>query len=139
MQNQKAPPNVLKVWKEAKRAQLNAHAPYSKFFVGAAFRSKKRIYSGCNVENASYGATLCAERVAITKAISEGARGLEDLVIVANTESPTPPCGLCLQVLTEFAEPGLRIWLANRRKIFGVYAFKELMSLPFSKKRLKAP
>ncbi len=81
----------------------NAHAPYSKFRVGAAVEDADgRIHTGCNVENATYGLTVCAERVAIFKAISEGARRFVRVAVVADTETLTPPCGACRQILWEF-------------------------------------
>lgn len=87
----------------AKQARENAHAPFSNFRVGAALRAKSgRIYTGCNVENASYGLTCCAERVAIFKAISEGERGFESIAVVTDAESLTPPCGACRQIIWEF-------------------------------------
>jgi cytidine deaminase len=91
----------------------NAHAPFSKFKVGAAVEdSAGRIHTGCNVENATYGLTVCAERVAIFKAISEGARGFKRVAVVADTESLTPPCGACRQILWEFCGD-IEIVLAN--------------------------
>lgn len=87
----------------ARQAREFAHAPYSRFRVGAAVRTKTgRIFSGCNIENASYGLTLCAERVAIFKAVSEGEREFDSIVVVADTEQLTPPCGACRQIIWEF-------------------------------------
>jgi cytidine deaminase len=84
-------------------ARENAHAPFSKFRVGAAvLDAEGRIHTGCNVENATYGLTLCAERVAIFKAISEGARSFTRVAVVADTANLTPPCGACRQILWEF-------------------------------------
>src|SRR5262250_2356123 len=81
----------------------NAHAPYSHFLVGAALEDESgRVHTGCNVENATYGLTICAERVAVFKAISEGARTFRRIGIVADTDSLTPPCGACRQILWEF-------------------------------------
>ncbi len=83
--------------------RLNAHAPFSKFQVGAAVEdSTGKIHTGCNVENATYGLTVCAERVAIFKAVSEGAKGFRRVAVVADTETLTPPCGACRQILWEF-------------------------------------
>jgi cytidine deaminase len=97
----------------AVEARRNAHAPYSKFQVGAAVEdSSGRIHTGCNIENATYGLTLCAERVAIFKAISEGARRFTRVAIVADTETLTPPCGACRQILWEFCGD-VEIVLAN--------------------------
>ena len=87
----------------ARAARENAHAPFSKFFVGAAVHAKSgRIYGGCNIENASYGLTLCAERVAIFKALSEGERDFEAIAIVTDCDALTPPCGACRQIIWEF-------------------------------------
>ncbi|HYP13197.1 MAG TPA: cytidine deaminase [Bryobacteraceae bacterium] len=87
----------------ARRGRENAHAPFSKFKVGAALQAiDGRIFSGCNVENATYGLTMCAERVAVFKAISEGARRFRAVAVVADTEVLTPPCGACRQILWEF-------------------------------------
>lgn len=86
----------------ATAARENAHAPYSSFRVGAALRAKSgRVYTGCNVENASYGLTICAERVALVKAISEGERGFEAIAVVTDTDTLTPPCGACRQFIWE--------------------------------------
>ncbi len=80
-----------------------AHAPFSNFKVGAAIQDENgKIYTGCNVENATYGLTVCAERVAVVKAISEGAGKLLRIAVVADTEALTPPCGACRQILWEF-------------------------------------
>jgi cytidine deaminase len=87
----------------AKQARENAHAPYSNFRVGAALRAKSgRIYSGCNVESASYGLTCCAERVAILKAVSEGDRGFDAIAVVTDADAPAAPCGACRQLIWEF-------------------------------------
>ncbi|HWF39575.1 MAG TPA: cytidine deaminase [Candidatus Acidoferrales bacterium] len=88
----------------AAKARENSHAPFSKFKVGAALRAKSgKIYGGCNVENASYGLTCCAERVAIFKAISEGERGgFDAIAVVTDTDALTPPCGACRQLIWEF-------------------------------------
>ena len=84
-------------------AREHAHAPYSKFRVGAALEDVTgRVHTGCNVENATYGLTICAERVAVFKAISEGARSFRRMAIAADSESLTPPCGACRQILWEF-------------------------------------
>ena len=87
----------------ARAARENAHAPFSGFKVGAALEDAAgRIHTGCNVENATFGLTLCAERVAVFKAISEGARSFRRIAVVADTERLTPPCGACRQILWEF-------------------------------------
>ncbi len=85
------------------KARENSHAPYSKFRVGAAVRTKKgKIYTGCNIESASYSPTVCAERVAIWKAFSEGEREFSEIAVAADTEVLTPPCGVCRQIIWEF-------------------------------------
>ena len=89
--------------KAAKEARENAHAPISNFRVGAALRAKSgRIFTGCNVENATLGLTCCAERVAIFKAISEGEHGFDAIAVAADTDTLTPPCGACRQIIWEF-------------------------------------
>jgi cytidine deaminase len=97
----------------ATHARANAHAPFSKFRVGAAVEDcDGHIHTGCNVENATYGLTMCAERVAIFKAISEGARRFTRVAVVADTDALTPPCGACRQILWEFCGD-VEIVLAN--------------------------
>jgi cytidine deaminase len=87
----------------AKKARENAHAKFSNFLVGAALRTKSgKIYGGCNVENATYGLTICAERVAIFKAISEGEREFDAIAVATDTGALTPPCGACRQLIWEF-------------------------------------
>jgi cytidine deaminase len=94
-------------------ARGNAHAPFSQFKVGAAIEDDTgRLHTGCNVENATYGLTVCAERVAVLKAVSEGARKFTRVAIVADTETLTPPCGACRQILWEFCGD-IEIVLAN--------------------------
>jgi cytidine deaminase len=120
----------------ARRARENAHAAFSGFKVGAALETADgAIITGCNVENASYGLTMCAERVAMFKALSDGHRGFVRIAIVANTESPTPPCGACRQVLWEFGGD-LEIVLANLSEQKGTYRLKDLLPLPFDARLL---
>ena len=97
----------------AKQARLQSVAPFSNFQVGAAVKTEGgKVYTGCNVESASYGLTVCAERVAIWKALSEGERDFTELAVVADTENLTPPCGTCRQIIWEFAK-GATIVFAN--------------------------
>jgi cytidine deaminase len=115
----------------ALKARENAYAPFSKFLVGAALEdSGGRIHTGCNVENATYGLTLCAERVAVFKAISEGARKFRRVAVAADTDSLTPPCGACRQILWEFCGD-IEIVLANPRGKTETYRLKDLFPKPF--------
>ncbi len=99
----------------AQEARKHSYSPYSKFAVGAAFRTDGgKIYSGCNVENASYGATCCAERTAVFKAVSElGKLQIQEIVVATSATPPAPPCGICLQVLAEFSTSETRIFCIN--------------------------
>lgn len=90
----------------------NAHAPYSRFPVGAAVLAEGRIYAGCNVENSSFPLSVCAERNAVAAAIAAGARGIQAVAVVAGTRRPGPPCGGCRQVLAEFCAAGTRVLYA---------------------------
>jgi cytidine deaminase len=115
----------------ARKARLNAHAPYSGFQVGAALETPTgAIITGCNVENATYGLSICAERVAIVKAISEGLTQFTRIAIVADTEAPTPPCGACRQILWEFGGD-LEIILANLTEVKATFRLAQLLPLPF--------
>jgi cytidine deaminase len=112
-------------------ARGNAHAPYSNFKVGAALEDGEgRIHTGCNVENATYGLTLCAERVAVFKAISEGVRQFRRVAVAADTENLTPPCGACRQILWEFCGD-IEIALVNPRGKIETYRLKDLFPKPF--------
>jgi cytidine deaminase len=120
----------------ARRAREQAVAPFSRFKVGAALETAGGVViTGCNVENATYGLTVCAERVAIFKALSEGHRQFTRIAIVADTEAPTPPCGACRQILWEFGGD-LQIALANLRTETGRHALKDLLPLPFDARLL---
>jgi cytidine deaminase len=115
----------------AKQARENAHAPMSNFRVGAAVRAKSgRIFAGSNVENATLGLTCCAERVAIFKAVSEGERGFEAIAIVADTETLTPPCGACRQIIWEFCGD-VPVILANLKGEVEQERAGELLPRPF--------
>jgi cytidine deaminase len=120
----------------ARRARENADAAFSHFKVGAALEAGDgAIITGCNVENATYGLTICAERVAMFKAISEGHRVFTRIAIVADTAAPTPPCGACRQILWEFGG-NLEIQLANLHQETGTYMLKDLLPLPFDARLL---
>jgi len=120
----------------AKQARENAHAPYSNFRVGAALRSTSgRIFSGSNVENASYGLTMCAERVAVFKAVSEGERGFSALAVVTDADVLTPPCGACRQLIWEFCGD-IPVTIANLKGQTDVVQMKELFPRPFDDSNL---
>ena len=115
----------------AKSARENAHAAYSNFRVGAGLRATSgRIFGGCNVENATYGLTVCAERVAIFKAISEGERGFDAIAVVADTDSLTAPCGACRQLIWEFCGD-VPVVLANLKGKVEVIRMSALFPKPF--------
>jgi cytidine deaminase len=112
-------------------ARRNAHAPYSKFQVGAALEDADgRVYLGCNVENATYGLSICAERVAVFKAISEGAKKFQRIAVSADTETLTPPCGSCRQILWEFCGD-IEVTLTNLRGKTETLRLKDLFPRPF--------
>lgn len=116
---------------EALQAKEQAYAPYSKFSVGAALRThSQKIYTGCNIENAAYSMTCCAERVAIFKALSAGEKNFVEMAIVADTKSPISPCGACRQVMSEFFKPTVSIHLTNRDQLVKTVTIADL--LPFS-------
>jgi cytidine deaminase len=120
----------------AKQARENAHAPYSNFRVGAALRATSgRIFGGCNVENATYGLTVCAERVAIFKAISEGERGFDAISVVTDADMLTPPCGACRQLIWEFCGD-VPVILANLKGTIEVLRMKDLFPKPFDSSNL---
>ena len=120
----------------ARAAREHAVADFSGFKVGAAVETANgTIISGCNIENASYGLTLCAERVAIFKAVSEGHRAFTRIVVVADTESPTPPCGACRQIIWEFCGD-VEVIIANLKSVTASLRMKDLLPLPFDKRLL---
>lgn len=117
----------------AVKARVRAYTPYSKFKVGAAVLvDSGKIYSGCNIENASLGGTVCAERVAIVKAVSEGYKGILAIAI-AGGDKPLYPCGMCRQVMTEFAAPDMPIICTDRNgSTYEIYELAELMPSAFT-------
>jgi cytidine deaminase len=126
---------------KAKKARERAYAPYSKFKVGAALLAKSRIsrqrrgekvYTGANVENATFGLTVCAERVALFKAITNGEKKFVKIAVVADKDEPITPCGACRQVLSEFA-PDLKIICANLKGKIKRYSLRELLPDAFEK------
>jgi len=121
----------------ARAARENASAPYSNFKVGAALLTRDgKIFTGCNVENATYALTVCAERVALLKALSEGAREFTEIAVVADTAAPTPPCGPCRQLLWEYCGD-ITVTLANLTSVSGQHRMRNLLPLPFDNRLLK--
>ncbi len=122
---------------QAREARTKALAPYSKFKVGAALRTKDgKVYSGINVESSSYGLTICAERVALFKALSEGEREFDTLAIVTDSDELCPPCGACRQVLWDYA-PNLKIVLSNLKGKTEEYELRELFPAAFDQSFLE--
>ena len=120
----------------AKHSRENAHAAFSNFRVGAALRAKSgRIFGGCNVENATYGLTICAERVAIFKAISEGERGFDAIAVMTDTDKLTPPCGACRQIIWEFCGD-VPVVMANLKGKVEIVQMRELFPRPFDDSNL---
>jgi cytidine deaminase len=121
---------------EARAARARAHAPYSGFAVGAALETDGgNVITGCNIENATYGLTMCAERVALFKAVSEGHRGFRRIVVVADAPRPTPPCGPCRQLLWEFGGD-LEVVLADSERVTARYRVSDLLPHPFDRSHL---
>jgi cytidine deaminase len=118
-------------------ARTRAHARYSNFQVGAALEAADgRVITGCNIENASYGLTLCAERVALVKALSDGVEVFIRMVVVTDTETPTPPCGPCRQLLWEYCGD-IEIVLANLNRTISRYRLSALLPVPFDARLLE--
>lgn len=118
---------------EAKKAREKAYVPYSKFKVGAALLTEEgKIIHGCNIENASYGLTNCAERTAFFKAVSEGITKFKALAVVAATDGPCSPCGACRQVMVEFCEPNMPVYLTNLKGDILETTVSELLPGAFS-------
>ncbi|WP_285843124.1 cytidine deaminase [Priestia megaterium] len=123
---------------EAIAASKQAHVPYSHFHVGAALLTTDgKIYRGCNIENASYGLTNCAERTAIFKAVSEGDKQFSAIAVVGDTDGPISPCGACRQVLAEFCDDHTQIILANLKGDFVITNINEILPGYFSSKDLQ--
>lgn len=124
---------------KAKEAMARAYAPYSKFQVGAALLAKNgQVFLGCNVENASYGGTICAERTAVVKAISEGVREFEKIAIAASSGGYASPCGICRQVLFEFMPDGT-VLLDSEKEGMKAFSVRELLPFGFGPEDLGKP
>jgi cytidine deaminase len=129
--------NIEALIESAKKVREQAYAPFSNFRVGAAVRTKSgKIYTGCNVESASYGLTVCAERIAIWKAVSEGEREFEHVSVVTDTEELTPPCGTCRQIIWEFCGD-IPVTFSNLKGKIETVMMKEILPRAFDTKFLK--
>jgi len=129
--------NLQELIESAKKVREKAYAPFSNFLVGAAVRTKDgKIYTGCNVESASYGLTVCAERIAIWKAVSEGERDFECIAVVTDTEELTPPCGTCRQIIWEFCGD-IPVTFSNLKGKTETVMMKEILPRAFDTKFLK--
>ena len=127
----------LELIETAKQVRERAYAPYSNFRVGAAVRTKNgKIFSGCNIESAAYSGTVCAERVAVWKAVSEGEKEFECIAVVADTPELTPPCGVCRQILWEFCGD-VPVTFANLKGDVETVQMKDLLPRAFDTKFLK--
>lgn len=128
---------IQQAYELAKDARTRAHAPYSKFYVGAALILENgEIIPGCNVENASYGATICAERNAFFAAVARAGR-IKPKAMVLVTEPAATPCGLCLQVMAEFCSPKFPIYLSDTKKLGEKVELQEMLPHPFGPDKLK--
>lgn len=127
--------SIENLTKVANEMLEKAYVPYSKFPVGAALVTKDgKIYTGCNIENASYPLTNCAERTAVFKAVSEGDKEFQTIVVTADTEGPVSPCGACRQVLVEFCEPEMPVVLTNKKGDIKETTVSELLPGAFREK-----
>ena len=138
-QNIEVTPDLESAFKKALEAQKNAYAPYSNYKVGACIIGQSgESFIGCNIENASYGGTVCAERVAIFNAVSSGkAQKLKAIVLVTQNSKAAAPCGFCRQVLSEFVSADFPIYLANQSEIQKKTTLGELLPMAFSPDALK--
>ena len=129
--------DYTKLLKEAESARLKAYVPYSEFKVGASVLTKEgKIFSGCNIENASFGLTICAERVALFKAVSEGFNQFEALAVICDTADPCFPCGACRQIIHEFGGE-IVIICSNLNGKTMIKKIRELLPHAFTKKSLQ--
>lgn len=129
--------DVEKLVTESKKAREQAYVPYSKFPVGAALLAEDgTIYHGCNIENSAYSMTNCAERTAFFKAVSDGVRSFKALAVVADTEGPVSPCGACRQVIAEFCDGSMPVYLTNLNGDVEETTVAKLLPGAFSKEDL---
>ena len=131
---------ILSIRLAAEQARIHAYAPYSKFRVGSAVMDAEgMIHPGCNVENAAYGSTICAERTALTAAIAQGVRSgdFRGLAVIADTPEPITPCGACRQVIVELCPGDMPVWFGNIRGTWREVKVRDLLPGAFTKEVLK--
>jgi len=132
--------NKEKLLAAAREARDKAYAPYSNFRVGASvLASDGRIFSGCNVENASFGLTICAERNAIFSMVAAGAKEIREILVIGETETILPPCGACRQVIAEFAQPQTVVHMCNRTGASRDVTVSKLIPFIFRLKKRRPP
>jgi len=129
-------PRLAELSRAARAARRHAYAPYSRFRVGAAVQAGPGVFTGVNVENASYGLTVCAERAAVAAMVTAGARRLDAVAVASGTTPPTPPCGMCLQTLAEFAGAALPVLLVGAKGSRVETTLGALLPMAFTKKFL---
>ncbi len=136
------PGSLKELFQKAQKARKNSYSPYSGYSVGAAVRLESgEVFSGCNVENSSFGATVCAERVAIHSAVAENGKiEISEVMVLTDSPTPWPPCGICRQVIAEFAGSGpdaVKIYLVNLQEKMSSHTLKELLPLAFDPSHLR--
>jgi len=134
--NESHPSLQNRLLEAARLALENAYAPYSRFRVGAALVTpSEKVFTGCNVENGSYGLTICAERNAVFQMAASGEHKIRALLVAADTDESIPPCGACLQVMAEFADTKTTVWLAGRSGSIREFRFFDLLPQAFTLKK----
>ncbi|MCR5611095.1 MAG: cytidine deaminase [Clostridiales bacterium] len=129
---------IKKMLRLADEARERAYAPYSGFRVGACLKTESgAYYLGCNIENAAFTPTCCAERTALFKAVYEGERDFEAIAIISDSLNPTAPCGVCRQALAEFCKPDMPVICADRDGVYVVRALSELLPMAFTSKDME--
>lgn len=128
---------MRKAFRAAVKARLKAYAPYSKFLVGASLTKGNQIFAGFNIENSSYGATLCAERTALAHALASGVKSFDSLTVITRGPRASAPCGLCLQMLSEFLKPNTKVFLGTPKGIQTGVKFRDLLPFQFDRRDLR--
>lgn len=125
--------DIKELYDAAVEVKKKAYAPYSNFFVGSALRTKSgKVFAGCNVENSSYGVTICAERNAVFKMVSEGEHEISSILVIGDTEKFLPPCGACRQVIAEFSSEDTNVIMCNKNGEFKETTVGKILPFGFS-------